>query len=128
MIPRGWSVSFTPVVNAEDADQIRWFEAEKDTPLADPQAQFAGTVLEGLHIAVACRGETYEGCIDPCLDDAIETRQVAHRGRQEKLRGGSQPEPASDFVQGDVVARFRAGQIQLGRSLGIEDFLLAQFR
>jgi len=48
--------------------------------------------------------------------------------RGEKLRGGSQAEPASDFVQGDVVARFRAGQIQLGRSLGIDDFLLTQFR
>src|ERR1022692_2049750 len=46
----------------------------------------------------------------------------------EKRRGGSQPEPASDFVQGDIVARFRTGQIQLGRSLGIEDFLLTQFR
>jgi hypothetical protein len=45
-----------------------------------------------------------------------------------KLRGGSQPEPASDFVQRNVVARFRAGQIQLGHSLGIEDFLLTQFR
>src|ERR1035441_5921155 len=49
---RGWgSVSFTPVVNTEDADEIRWFEVEKDLPLADPQAQFTGTVLEGLHVA-----------------------------------------------------------------------------
>jgi hypothetical protein len=30
--------------------------------------------------------------------------------------------------KGDIVARFRAGKIQLGRSLGIEDFLLTQFR
>jgi len=49
-------------------------EAEKDAPLADAQAQFTGTVFEGLHIAVARRGETYQGRIDPCLDDAIETR------------------------------------------------------
>jgi hypothetical protein len=28
------------------------------------------------HIAVACRGETYRGRIDPCLDDAIQTRQI----------------------------------------------------
>jgi hypothetical protein len=55
------------------------FEAEKDAPLADAQAQFTGTVFEGLHVAVACRGETYQGRIDPCLDDAIETRQIAHR-------------------------------------------------
>jgi len=101
---------------------------EKDTPLAHPQAQFTGTVFEGLHIAVPCRGETYQGRIDPCLDDAIETRQIAYRLQVEKRRGGSQPEPASDFVQGDIVARFRTGQIQLGRSLGIEDFLLTQFR
>ena len=41
VIQRGWgSVSFTPVVNTEDADEIRWFEEEKDPPLADPQAQF----------------------------------------------------------------------------------------
>jgi predicted nuclease of predicted toxin-antitoxin system len=46
----------------------------------------------------------------------------------EKLRGGSQPEPASHFVQGDIVARFRTGQIQLGRSLGVDDLLLTQFR
>ena len=59
VIRRGWgSVSFTPVVNTEDADEIRRFEVEKDPPLADPQAQFTGTVLEGLHVAVACRGET----------------------------------------------------------------------
>ena len=31
VISRDWSVSFTPVVNAEDADQIRWFEARKNT-------------------------------------------------------------------------------------------------
>ena len=45
---RGWGlISFTPAVNAEDADEIRWFEAEKDPPLADAEAQFTGTVLEG---------------------------------------------------------------------------------
>jgi hypothetical protein len=111
-----------------DANQISWLEAKKDKRFADPQAQFTGTAFKGFHIVVTCRGETYEGCIDPCLDDAIETRQVAHCGRSKKLLGGSQPEPASDFVQGDVVARFHAGQIQLSRSLGIEDFLLTQFR
>ena len=40
----------------------------------------------------------------------------------------SQPELASDFLQGDIVARFRTGQVQLGRDLGIDDFLLTQFR
>src|ERR1035438_1555616 len=75
------SVRFTPVVNAKDADQIRRFEAEKDSPLADPQPQFTGTVFEGLHVAVAGRGETDQGRIDPCLDDAIQTRQIAHRAR-----------------------------------------------
>src|ERR1019366_5086425 len=80
VIRRGWgSVSFTPVVNTEDADEIRWFEVEKDPPLADPQAQFTGTVLEGLHVAVACPAETSQCRIDPCLDDAIKTRQIAHR-------------------------------------------------
>jgi hypothetical protein len=44
------------------------------------------------------------------------------------LRGVSQPEPASDFFQRDVVAWFRTGQIQLGRGFGIDDFLLTQFR
>ena len=34
--------------------------------------------------------------------------------------------PAS--LQGDIVAGFRTGQIQLGRSLGIDDLLLTQFR
>lgn len=76
---------------------------------------------------MACRGETDEGCVDPCLDDPIETPGRAPR-QAEKLRDGSRPEPASDFVQGDVVARFRAGHVQLGRSLGIKDILLAQFR
>src|ERR1017187_1368159 len=53
----GWgSVRFTPVVNTEDADEIRWFEAEEDPPLADPQAQFTGPVFEGL----PRRGETYQ--------------------------------------------------------------------
>ena len=37
----GWgSVSFPPVINTRDADEIRWFEAEENPPLADPQAQF----------------------------------------------------------------------------------------
>ena len=44
------------------------------------------------------------------------------------LRGGSQPKPPPDFLQGDIVARFRTGQIQLGRGLGIDDLLLTQFR
>src|ERR1019366_3922824 len=45
-----------------------------------------------------------------------------------KLLGGSQAEPAADFLQADIVAWFRTGQIQLGRGLGINDFLLAQLR
>ena len=32
---------------------------------------------------MACHGETHKGRIDPCLDDAIEARQIAHRGRPE---------------------------------------------
>jgi hypothetical protein len=32
---------------------------------------------------VACRGEAYQGRIDPRLDDAIKTRQVAHCCRAE---------------------------------------------
>ena len=82
----------------------------------------------GLHIAVACRGETHQGRIDPCLDDAIKTRQIAHRGRAENYSGGSPAEPAADFLQGCIVAWFHPGQIQLGRSLDINDFLLAQLR
>jgi hypothetical protein len=45
-VAAGWLVSFTPVVNAEDPDEIGWFEAEKDTPLPHAQAQFAGTVFD----------------------------------------------------------------------------------
>ena len=121
-------VSFTPVVNTEHADEIRWFEAEKDPPLADAQAHFTGTVLEELHIAVACRGETYQSGIDPRLDDAIKTRQIAPRWQGGKPRGVSQPEPAPDFLQGDIVARLRTGQIQPGRGIGIDGILFAQFR
>jgi hypothetical protein len=44
------------------------------------------------------------------------------------MLANAQPEPAPDFVQGDIVSRFRTGQIQLGRSLGIDDFLLTQLR
>jgi hypothetical protein len=44
-----------------------------------------------------------------------------------KQRGGSQAELAPDFFHGDIVARFRTGQIQLSRGLGINDFLLTQF-
>ena len=54
------SVSFTAVVNTEDADEIGWFEAEKDPPLADSQAEFTRAIFKGLHIAVAGRGETHQ--------------------------------------------------------------------
>jgi hypothetical protein len=50
------------------------------------------------------------------------------RARGGKLRGGSQPKPAPDFLQRDIVARLRTGQIQLGRGLGIDDFPLTEFR
>jgi hypothetical protein len=73
-------------------------------PLADPQAQF-----------------TVPGRRDPDAPD-----RAPRLGG--KRRAGSQPEPAPDFFQGDIVARFRTGQIQLGRGLGIDDFLLTQFR
>jgi hypothetical protein len=33
-----------------------------------------------------------------------------------------------DFLQGDIVARFHSGQIQLGRGSGIDDLLFTQFR
>ena len=44
-----------------------------------------------------------------------------------KPHGGSQPELAPNFFQGNIVARFRAGQIQLGRSFTIDDFPITQF-
>ncbi len=88
--PQG-SVSFTPVVNAEDADEIRWFEGEEDPPLADPQAKFTRPVFESLHIAVARRGETCQGRIDTRLDDAIEAREIAHRCRAENYAAGHSP-------------------------------------
>jgi len=33
-----------------------------------------GRPFEGLNIAVACRGEAYQGRIDPSLNNAIKTR------------------------------------------------------
>jgi hypothetical protein len=52
----------------------------------------------------------------------------SHAPRQgEKLRGGSQAEPTSHFFQGDIVAGFRPGLIQLGRCFGIDDLLLTEF-
>ena len=53
--------------------------------------QLTWAVFEGLHIAVACRGETYQGRIDPCLDHAIQTRQIAHRGRAENYAADHSP-------------------------------------
>ena len=60
-------------------------------------------------------------------DEAIRDASDHARRKGGKPHGGSQPEPAPDFFQGDVVARFRKGQIQLGRSLGIDNFQLTQF-
>jgi hypothetical protein len=116
----------TPVVNSEDADQIRWFEAEKHAPFADAQAQFTGAVFKGLYIAVSGGSETQQHRSEPERRD----QDVPDRARRQggKLRGVSQPEAASDFFQRDVVAWFRTGQIQLGRGFGIDDFLLTQFR
>ena len=68
-------------------------------------------------MAVASRGETYQRRIDPCLDDAIKSRGRAPR-QAGRLRGGSQAEMPSDFFQGDIVARLRTGQTQLGRVSG----------
>ncbi len=50
-----------------------------------------GTVFEGFHIAVASRGETHQGRIDPCLDDAIKTRQITHRSRAENYAADHKP-------------------------------------
>ena len=44
--------------------------------------------------SLACRGETYQGRIDridPCLDDVIETRQIAHRGKTENHEADHSP-------------------------------------
>src|ERR1035441_6467291 len=73
------------------AAKFGWLEKKKPPPLADPQAHFTGTVLEGLHVALARRGETYQCRIDPCLDDAIKTRQIAHRGRAENYAADHSP-------------------------------------
>jgi hypothetical protein len=75
------SVSLSAIVNAEDTNQIRRLQNEKKPPLADPEAQFTGPIFEGLHIAVACRAESYQGGVDPCLNDSIKARQIAYRGR-----------------------------------------------
>src|ERR1035441_677003 len=49
---------------------------------------------------------------------------LAELGEQEII----DVETAAHFLQRDVVAWFRTGQIQLGRGLDINDFLLSQFR
>ena len=77
---------------------------------------------------MAGRGETYQGRIDSGLDNAIKTRPNRVPPQVEERRHGSQPEPAPDFVEGNIVARLRTSQIQLGRGFEIEDFLLTQFR
>jgi hypothetical protein len=87
----GSLVSFTPVVNSEDADQIRWFEAEKHAPFADAQAQFTGAVFKGLYIAVSGGSETHQRGIDPSLNDAIKTCQIAHGGRAENYAAYHSP-------------------------------------
>ncbi|MCW5978893.1 MAG: hypothetical protein KIT09_12485 [Bryobacteraceae bacterium] len=84
--------------------------------------QFTGAIFEGLHIAVTRSSETHQRRIDSCLNDTVKAPRQG-----EKLRGVSQAESASYFFQGDIVARFRAGLIQLGRGLGIDDFLLTEF-
>jgi hypothetical protein len=46
----------------------------------------------------------------------------------ETRRGGSKPTLAADFIDRDIVTGFSASQIQLGRSLCVDDFLFTQFR
>jgi hypothetical protein len=71
------SVSLAPIINAEDTDQVGRLKAEKDPPFTDSQTQFSGAVFERLDIAVACCSEPNQGGIDPCLNDAIQSRQIA---------------------------------------------------
>lgn len=40
----------------------------------------------------------------------------------------SQPEPAADALDRDVLARLRKGLLQLGHGFGIDDFPLTQSR
>jgi len=53
---------------------------------------------------MSCRGEEYLGSIDRDAPDLVQ-RQVG------KQRGGSEAEPALDFLKGDIVARLRTSQI-----------------
>ena len=78
-----------PGCQCRDADEVRWIEGEKDPPLADPLTQFTGPVFEGLHNAAGGCGETYQGGIDPCLDDA--TRRITARAGAGVLPGMAAP-------------------------------------
>jgi hypothetical protein len=41
-------------------------------------------------------------------------------------RGGSQPQPAADLLQWDVIAWLGAGQVELGCRFRVNDFLLSE--
>ena len=77
------SICFAPVVNAKDADEIGRSEGEKYSPFADTQTEFPGTVFEGLNIAVARRGITHKGRIDPGLHDSIQALEITQGGGTE---------------------------------------------
>ncbi|MGA3239669.1 MAG: hypothetical protein ABSG03_25620 [Bryobacteraceae bacterium] len=68
------SIRFAPVINTQYTDEIGRFQAEKDPPLTDPQAHFAGPAFEGLDVTVACGSVSHQCRINPCLDDVIQAR------------------------------------------------------
>jgi hypothetical protein len=79
--PLNKSIRLPTIVYAENADQIGRGQAEKDTPFADVEAQFARMALQVFHVAMTCCCVAYKGRIDACLYNPIQTRQVAYRSR-----------------------------------------------
>src|ERR1035438_2631333 len=82
---RFWNWLAVPALLPGETSQVA-ARHERNRPGNSP-----GAVFEELHIAVAGRGETYQGRIDPCLDDAIQTCQIAHRDRAENYSADHRP-------------------------------------
>src|ERR1035438_796690 len=82
---RFWNWLAVPALLPGETSQVA-ARHERNRPGNSP-----GAVFEGLHLSVARRGERTRAAIDPCLDGAVKTRQIAHRGRAENYSADHRP-------------------------------------
>src|SRR6266498_4691759 len=74
------SMRFTAVVDSEDANKVRRWKVEENSPLAYAQPKLPWTPFESLHVAETGVRIPQQDCVNPRLNGAVKPCKIPYSG------------------------------------------------